>query len=255
MHSCKFSVFSHRVFFGPDENWQKKKAEGGVNVCNRSSWLFTRSFLSPSPRFSLPSLSIFLAPDSRFSVPLELLARAPVGSPPSGPPGCDTATRPSPDRLSCFLSWMIDGRAPRRSLCVVSWCLQKTDHGKSRSSIFHISSFTRRIEMDICSNYPTTPSFHNRREKKKCLTHLSRKSPSWWLYSTGFHNRQHEGCRGNIRWDISEIGAKVRQAPLVHAKCLAPANDFPVVNHLNPACAVFRHATEEQRDLQKPLRS
>lgn len=34
-----------------------------------------------------------------------------------------------------------------------------------------------------------------------------------------------------------------------------PANDFTVVNHLNPACATFRHAIEEQRDLQKPLRS
>lgn len=63
------------------------------------------------------------------------------------------------DRLSCYLSSRGD-RWPHAFAALVprSRCFTvspPTDHGKSRSNIFHISSFTRRIEMDICSNYPT----------------------------------------------------------------------------------------------------
>ena len=40
--------------------------------------------------------------------------------------------------------------------------------------------------MDICSNYPTTPSFHNRREKKKAWHTYLAKVPADGSIQQGF---------------------------------------------------------------------
>lgn len=48
----------------------------------------------------------------------------------------------------------------------------QTLYGKSRSSIFHISSFTRRVELDISTNYLT---FLPSPQEKNNSTHLSMK--------------------------------------------------------------------------------
>lgn len=151
---------------------------------DRTISLFSMAFLPKPPHNPIPF---------NFPGPSPTIYR---GSPASGLcpgsllllvfPGCD---------LLFVLMGVIDGCEPH-SFGPCSRCFTvspPTDHGKSRSSIFHISSFTRRIEMDICFNYPSSVSttteehFHNRGQ--------------WWR-------------RGRIRWGILEIGAKVRQAPL-----------------------------------------
>lgn len=134
-------------------------------MCDTSSWLFTGNFLCLT-LFSPPAFPAFLAPKPPFSVPFQPLAQALWACVlvvilavtwPQGPL----------DWLNCYLSWKGD-RLPCATQCPCTVSPQ-THHGKSRSSTFHISSFTRRIDMDICSNYPT---FLHPPQEKNDSTHL-----------------------------------------------------------------------------------
>lgn len=108
------------------------------------------------------------------------------------------------------------------------------DHGKSRSSIFHISSFTRRIEIDICSNYPTAPLPH---------TYLIKALIDGLIHHSFIRRNMNDaeailayemGCFRN--WGKGETGRSKFMPTVWHHT----ATDFPVINHLNPACAIFQ---------------
>lgn len=98
------------------------------------------------------SFSAFLAPRAPFSMPFQPLAWAPS---PSGPLGCDLANRTHwTGSVATCPQGVIDYHEQHSAR---SQCLHKQCHGKSRSSTFHISSFTRRRERDISRNYHTFP--------------------------------------------------------------------------------------------------
>lgn len=86
------SEYSVVMFSLALEEFTKVKAEGGVNVCDRSSWLFTHSFLPPFP----PPLPFnFPGPSTSIQRAFPAAGPGPMGSSASGPPGCDLATRPA----------------------------------------------------------------------------------------------------------------------------------------------------------------
>lgn len=171
--TCNLSIqLSCFLWFFKELN--KEKAEVGVNVCDRSYWLFTWSFLPPSPHFSLPSLSIFLAPHSRFRVPLQLLARAPWAllllvllavTWPLGPL----------DRLICYLSWR-DDRWPHTSQPQSPFTLF---HGVSTNRPWKIKvkhfPHQQLYQEDRNGSAPITPSSSCHRRKKMLHTVISQK--------------------------------------------------------------------------------
>ena len=156
----------------------KEKAEGGVNVCDRSSWLFTRSFLPPFPPFSPLPFS--------FPGPLNLKSAA---SPAAGP---------GPHGLHCFWSsWLwpgdwacwtgsaaicpegvIDGCVPHSfgpcAVHVVSRCLHHQTMENQGQAFSTLAALPRGYTVNgyllQLPNIPQTTT-----GEKKCLTHLSHK--------------------------------------------------------------------------------
>lgn len=169
MHSCKVWVSSHHVFSGSWKKFTKKEwREELMCVIDHPGFspvaffLFFPIFSSLPFNFPGPSPSAqCAAPASGRSpwVPLLLVLLA------------VTWPQGSLDWLSCYLSWRGD-RLPSASQLQSPFTLfhgvsPPTDHGKWRSSIFHISSFSRRIEMDTefaITLYPLPNPTHHRRK-------------------------------------------------------------------------------------------
>lgn len=128
----------------------------GRGVCNRSCRLFTPSFLQLSPHVFYPLPFDVPGPSSLIQRASQRAGPAPAGSPSLCRLGCAEPTwSEGPAPLSSTPQKLIDGCTPAH-FTHRSHCFNGNGNGKSRSNIFHISSPSWRIDMDVCSIYPQT---------------------------------------------------------------------------------------------------